>query len=108
MATSLKAAIIIIDFPFSDLSALKKRPALVVADWGNDDVILAQITSIANKDKYAIELNSEDFLEGSLLKTSFIRPNKLFTADKRIFLQIVGKLTDRKMKEVIDKIHEFL
>lgn len=79
---------------------------MVVADWGGDDVILAQITSIANKDEYAIDLKSEDFLSGSLVKASFIRPNKLFTADKRIFLQIVGRLTDGKIKEVIDKIHE--
>lgn len=108
MGTSLKGTVIIINFPFSDLSAVKKRPALVIADVGSDDVILAQITSIANKDVYAIELNSEDFSNGSLTKTSFIRPNKLFTADKRTFLQIVGKLTDKKIEEVIDKIHEFL
>ena len=81
---------------------------MVVADWGSDDVILAQITSIVNKDEYAIELKSEDFLSGSLMATSFIRPNKLFTADKRIFLQMVGKLTDKKIKEVIDKIYEFI
>ncbi len=61
MGTSLKGTIVIINFPFSDLSAVKKRPALVVADLGSDDVILAQITSIANKDLYAIELKSEDF-----------------------------------------------
>lgn len=108
MATSLKATIIIINFPFSDLSGSKKRPALVVADCGGDDVILAQITSIANKDAYAIELKNEDFSNGSLMKTSFIRPNKLFTADKRIFLQVAGTITDKKLKEVTDKIHEFI
>ncbi len=108
MATSLKATVVIINFPFSDLSASKKRPALVVADWGGDDVILAQITSIANKDEYTIELDDKDFLSGSLIKASFIRSNKLFTADKRIFLQIAGKLHGRKLKQVIDKIHEFL
>lgn len=108
MATSLKATVVVINFPFSDLSATKKRPALVIADRGGDDVILAQVTSIANKDLYAIELKGEDFLSGSLMKTSFIRPTKLFTADKRIFLQIVGKLADKKMKEVINKIYEFL
>ncbi len=37
-----------------------------------------------------------------------MRPNKLFTADKRIFLQTIGKLTEKKIEEVIDKIHEFL
>ncbi len=108
MGTSLKRTIVIINFHFSDLSAVKKRPGLVVADLGNDDVILAQITSIANKYLYAIELKSEDFSDGSLIKTSFVRPNKLFTADRRIFLQIVGKLSNKKIEEVIDKIHEFL
>lgn len=108
MGTSLKGTIVIIHFPFSDLTATKKRPALVVADWGSDDVILTQITSVANKDVYAVELKSEDFLSGSLMKTSFIRPNKLFTADKRVFLQIAGKLTDKKIKEVISKIYEIL
>ncbi len=107
METSLKGTVVIINFPFSDLSAVKKRPALIVADLGNDDVILAQITSIANKNVYAIELKSEDFSEGFLIKTSFVRPNKLLIADKRIFLQVVGKLNDNKLEKVIDKIHEF-
>lgn len=31
-----------------------------------------------------------------------------YTAGKRIFLQIDGKLTEKKMKEVINKIYEFL
>lgn len=76
----------------------------MVADWGGDDVILAQITSIASKDAYAIELKNRDFIHGSLMKTSFIRPNKLFTADKGIFLHEAGRLTDKKITEVTDKI----
>jgi len=47
-----EATIVIINFPFSDLSGSKKRPALVVADWGSEDVILAQITSIARCLRY--------------------------------------------------------
>ncbi len=108
METSLKGTIVIIKFPFSDLSASKKRPALVIANWGSEDVILAQVTSIAGKDVYAKELKSEDFLKGSLMKTSFIRPDKLLTADKRMFLQIAGKITEKKIKEVINKIYEVL
>jgi len=44
-------------------------------------------------------------MNGSLMKISFIRPNKLFTADKRIFLQEAGRLTDKKLKEVTDRIN---
>lgn len=108
MEASLKGTVVIINFPFSDLSASKKRPALVVADWGSIDVILAQITSVAYQDRYAIDLYDEDFKNGALKKTSFIRPNKLFTADKTTFLQIIGGLNDNKIKEVIDKIHAII
>ena len=56
----------------------------MVADWGSDDVILAQITSIAHKDEYAIELNDKDFLSGSLIKTSLY--------DRINYLLLIGLL----------------
>lgn len=59
MEKSLKGSVVIIQFPFSDFTGSKKRPALVIADWGSDDVILAQITSVAHKDAYAIILDDK-------------------------------------------------
>ena len=34
---------VVIPFPFSDLTGAKKRPALVIADAGGDDLIMCQI-----------------------------------------------------------------
>ena len=73
MEKSLKGVVVTIRFPFSDLTGSKKRPALIVADWGSDDVILAQITSVAHKDNYTIDLSDKDFLNGSLKKESYIK-----------------------------------
>ncbi len=98
MGTSLKGFIVIIDFPFSDLSSTKRRPALVIADWHDDDVVLCQITSIANKDPFAIELNNADFVTGNLQRKSYIRPNKLFTADKKTFLSHRAKISSGKFQ----------
>lgn len=108
MVASLKASVIIINFPFSDLSRSKRRPALVIADWQSDDVILCQITSVAHKDKFAIELNNTDFVSGSLISKSFVRPNKLFTADKRTFFGHAGYISLNKLKEVTDSINKLL
>jgi mRNA interferase MazF len=104
MERSLKGSVVIIQFPFSDLTGSKKRPALIVADWGSNDVILAQITSVAHKDNYAIDLSDKDFLNGSLKKDSYIRPNKLFTADKSTFLQNIGSLNTDTMEKITDAI----
>ena len=104
MEKSLKGVVVVIQFPFSDLTGSKKRPALIVADWGSNDAILAQITSVAHKDIYAVDLNNEDFLQGSLKKESFIRPNKLFTADKTTFVQRIGYINLNKQQKVSDTI----
>ncbi len=54
MEKFVKGDIIVISFPFSDLSGSKKRPALILADLQGDNIILCQITSQQTKDKYAI------------------------------------------------------
>jgi len=41
----VKGDVVVLPFPFSDLSAVKRRPALVVAALTGEDVILCQITS---------------------------------------------------------------
>lgn len=100
MEKLVKGAIIVLPFPFSDLSAAKKRPAVVVATLTGDDVICCQITSEARFDDYALTLNNSDFKEGSLPQTSMIRPNRLFTADRSIVLYTTGLLKENKTKEV--------
>ena len=84
MGRFVKGDIVIMPFPFSDLSASKKRPALVVASRAGDDVILCQITSQPIRDRYALAIEKKDFATGGLNRPSNVRPNRLFTADCRL------------------------
>jgi mRNA interferase MazF len=45
MARFVKGDIVVVPFPFSDLTQAKRRPALVIAELKGNDVILCQITS---------------------------------------------------------------
>ena len=108
MERFVKGEVVVVPFPFSDLSQSKRRPALVLADLAGDDVILCQITSKTVKDFYSVSLNSEDFSSGNLNKTSNIRPNRIFTADKNIVLKRIGRINSFKISEVINKIFEIL
>ena len=56
MEKFVKGDIVIIPFPFSDLSGAKKRPSLVLANLKGDDIILCQITSQRVNDDYAIPI----------------------------------------------------
>ena len=108
MEEPVKGDVVVIPFPFSDLSTTKKRPALVVANPSGDDRILCQITSRARAENYLITLNNSDFLEGSLNLASFIRPDRLFTVDRSLILYKAATLKKEKMNCVTDKICEIL
>lgn len=95
----VKGDVIVLPFPYSDLTATKKRPALVIAVLQEKDVILCQITSQEWNEPYSIPLLSKDFKQGQLNSPSYIKSGKLFTADKRIVLYKIGFLKENKIKE---------
>jgi len=100
MGKFVKGDVVVIPFPFSDLSASKKRPALVLVGLKGDDLILCQITSQGVKDDNAITIELSDIEGGTLNTVSNARPNKLFTADESIVAYKVGSLNVPKMSAV--------
>ena len=100
--------VVVIPFPFSDLSQSKRRPALVLIVLQGNDIILCQITSKSIKDNYSIPVDQNDFASGSLNQESNIRPNRLFTADNQIILYRIGNIKKIKLDQVIDKIVEII
>ncbi len=106
MERFVRGDVIVFPFPFSDLSANKKRPALILSVLEGDDLILCQITSEARYDKYSIELKNPDFKQGKLNIVSMIRPNRLFTGEKSLIKYKIGSLKEGKLKEVINKLIE--
>ena len=85
-------SVVLVRFPFSDLSQTKLRPALVVARVGNQDLLLSQITSNPYGDELSQRLTDVDFQSGSLRTTSYARPGKLFTASQNLVVGVVGQL----------------
>ena len=93
--------VIVLPFPFTYLTAAKKRPALILADITGDDFIMLQITSKNVRDDYAISLLEKDFSSGSLNQKSNIRPNKIFTLYHKLILYKAGHLNNSKLQECI-------
>ncbi|MFY9180632.1 MAG: type II toxin-antitoxin system PemK/MazF family toxin [Venatoribacter sp.] len=104
MGTISVGDVVFVSFPFSDLSASKKRPALVLAVLDKNDLILCQITSKAYADKNAVEITKNDFPHGELLKTSYVRPSKFFTANTTIVFSNVAQLKETTHQSIVLKI----
>ena len=106
MGKFIKGDIVVLPFPFSDLSNSKKRPALVLAILNGNDILLCQITSQYSND--STSLTEIDFATGGLPVNSFIKHTKLFTADQVIFIKKAGHIKPSVTKSVTDKIIKLL
>ena len=108
MARFVKGDVVVVPFPFSDLTQTKRRPALIVANLSGDDLILCQITSQNVRDSYSVAITNTDFNNGGLNKNSNVRPNRIFTADRKIIIYKVGQLKSKKLAEVTREIINIL
>ncbi len=108
MAASSAGAVVLVRFPFSDLTHSKLRPAVVLVDSGLDDAILCQVTSNPYADSGAIELTDEAFEQGSLRRTSYARPGKLFTANESLIVREVGMLAPEAHQKIVEGVIELL
>jgi mRNA interferase MazF len=73
VVTPAAGKVVLVPFPFSDLSRSRLRPAVILADVGMGDGLLCQVTSNPYSDPAAVELTAADFQVGSLH-----RPNLSF------------------------------
>ena len=96
--------VVLVRFPFSDLSQVKLRPAVVLAAADRADWLLCQITSNPYSDPHAVRLDDTHFETGSLRVTSFARPAKLFTAHETLIAAPIGQLKPGALQRVVAAI----
>jgi len=112
--TFSQGALVLVPFPFSDLSNVKRRPAVVVSpDWFNaasSDIVLVAVTSNPqSRRNRSIDLSLEgpDLQSGSLVGPSVVKVAKLFTCEKTTVERQVARLTDRKTDEILQALRTF-
>ncbi len=101
--------IILVPFPFSDLSSTKTRPAVVVSnnELKGEDVIVVGMTSQAGG-RYSLSLEDGDLEKGILPVKSYLRYNKVVSLQKSMMRRHVGRLSLKKRKALIKSLKSLL
>ena len=102
--------LVLVGFPFTDLTATKVRPALVVSATAHHraagDVLLAAISSTPPKRPKAthvvVKQSDSEFSATGLKRTSVVLCGKLFTMEQRLVLRHLGRL-DRAHLDRVDR-----
>jgi mRNA interferase MazF len=104
----LKGKIVLVPFPFTDLTATKLRPALVLYE-GEKDVVAAFISSRTEKPKstdITIDEKHPEFKQTGLKLASVIKLDKIATISKSLILGEIGEVGAKLKKEINRKIAE--
>ncbi|RKY59086.1 MAG: type II toxin-antitoxin system PemK/MazF family toxin [Candidatus Latescibacterota bacterium] len=96
--------VVLLSFPFVDVAGVKRRPALVLLDTGDEDVIVARVTSQAARGPFDVEL--VDWRQAGLLLPSVVRVHKVATLEKRLVERRLGMLTSKDWERVRTAIRD--
>jgi mRNA interferase MazF len=101
-----KGDIVLIPFPFSDLTGNKNRPAIILVDSDDDVTICFITTQLKWQSDFDIILQPTKL--NGLKKTSLIRLNKIATVDKELIIGLLGQLDDKYIEKLDDNLIKIL
>lgn len=98
--------IVLLKFPFSSGEKQKKRPALILLDSNDDDVIVCRITSKLYDTEF--DLRIKDWRKAGLKLPSVIRIHKIATLGKDLIDKKIGIIDDQLVEEIKNRYIESL
>jgi mRNA interferase MazF len=97
--------LVLIPFPYTDLSASKQRPAVVLSSLTFNaterDIIVCGVTSNLANSANSVLIGSQDMESGTLPVPSRVKPGKVATLQKSIVRKRVGRLHAATMAQVM-------
>lgn len=96
--------IVLVPFPFTDLSGMKVRPAVIISNKlvGNDIIVAFISTNIKNKEKFGVMVKMDKY--NGLKSNSIILLSKVATLEKKIILGEIGRLSNMHIVEIKNKL----
>ena len=104
--------LLLVPFPFSDLSGRKVRPVIVISndDFNNisEDILVVGVTSNFFDDKYTISLTNNDLEEGKLSTKCFVKVDNILKINKGLIIKKIGKIKKEKFNLFLNRLNELL
>ena len=96
--------IVLLAFPFTDAVGVKRRPALVLLDTGDADILVARVTSQIAQSAFDVEL--VEWQRAGLRLPSVVRVHKMATLEKSLVEQRLGALAATDWAQVQARIQQ--
>jgi len=91
-------SILLLKFPFADGLGYKRRPALILRDFEDGDVLVCRITSKLYKSEYDIYLDNWEQL--GLRLPSVVRVHKMATLEASLIETAMGRIDEKTLSKI--------
>jgi mRNA interferase MazF len=99
----MQGDIIIVPFPFTDLTRTKERPGIIISNnRKGEDMIVVAITS--NKQSEGIPIHSSDLIQGEMYQNSHAKPAKIASLHRSIIRKRIGACSRKKTTEICNAV----
>jgi len=105
--------LLLIPVPFSDLSATKQRPVVVITpkaymEASGGDFVAVGVTSNPLARPHSVELTNGDMEEGELPRPSRVRVDKIFNLNREQARKRFGRVSDGCLSRIVASVSEML
>ena len=90
--------IVLLKFPFADGTIYKRRPALLLKDFEDGDILVCRVTSKICESKYDIYL--DNWHKFGLKLPSVVRVHKMATLEKDMIESIIGQVNESVLTKI--------
>lgn len=99
---------LLVPFPFSDLSASKRRPVLALtASDSYGDFIALPVTS-RPQTEHGLPITVTDLVSGSLPAASWIRTNRVVTLNTSLVVKVVGRVSEPVVRAAVERLCAYI
>lgn len=107
MAKFNQGDIVLIPYPYTDLSNTKKRPVVIISkdSINKQNFIVSKITSVIRNDQFTFSIKDSD-TETKLKYKSEVRTNEIFTVHKSLIIKNLTSFEKEPLKQLTEKIKE--
>jgi mRNA interferase MazF len=100
--------LLLVPFPFTDLSASKRRPVLALtASDSYGDFIALPVTSRPQAE-HSLPITAADLVSGALPAASWIRTNRVVTLNASLVVKTVGRVSERVVAAAVERLFAYV
>jgi mRNA interferase MazF len=103
--------IVLIPVPFTDLTAQKRRPVIIISNRtfhdASADIPVVAMTSQPRQTPFGFQITNSDLVEGTLNRPGFVRPDKIYTLARSIIVKKFGRVSPSIIERIRKLIETF-